>query len=239
MTTTLSKFYIYTSRPRQEMEQSVSNYINILNCISKNSYDNIMIIIGGSYWNYNPEYDLKCKNLRMSLEKYVEGRNLIINIDGNNDKFTPKNNEYNTYIHLKVFLSFDINCPFIIELFKFIANYLDTGTKICIINSVFEYGSIIESKIEVSQIFNKYKNSNNIKILNIVNFPSSELNSRYDISLIIINLLSNYKNEFIFWKKIYEIINSRDYKKDIKCNNLRLITFDTFLMYYFDLFFNK
>lgn len=237
MTTTLSKFYIYTTHPRQEFEQDVSNYIDILNTISQNSYDNIMIIIGGSYWNYNPEYDLKCKNLRMSLEKYVEGKNLIINIDGDNDKFTPKNNKKNTYIHIKVFLSYNINCPFIIELFKFIDNYLENNTKICIVNSVFEYGSIIGSKTEVSEIFNKYKNSENIKILNVVNFPSTELNTRYDISLIITNLVSNYKNEFIFWKKIYEIINGKDYKRDIKRNNLKLITFDTFLMYYIDLFF--
>ena len=237
MTTTLSKFYIYTSHPRQEMEQDVSDYIDILNCISKNSYDNLMIIIGGSYWNYNPEYDLKCKNLRMSLEKYVEGQNLIINIDGDNDRFTPRNNDKNTYIHLKVFLSYDINCPFITELFKFIDNYLDAGTKICIINSVFEYGSIISSKFEIKKMFDKYKKIKNISILNFINFPSNEINTRYDISLIITNLLSNYKNEFIFWKKLYMIIYGKDYKEDIKYENLKLITFDTFLMYYFDLFF--
>tara|TARA_Y100000590_G_scaffold80432_1_gene89312 strand:+ start:2463 stop:3188 length:726 start_codon:yes stop_codon:yes gene_type:complete len=239
MTSTLSKFYIYTTYPRQEFEQDVSNEINILDSISQNSYDNIMIIIGGAYWNYNPKYDTICKNIRMSLENYVDKKNLIINIDGDKDRFTPKNNEKNTYIHLKLFLSHETNCPFIIELFKFIDNYLSSGCKICIINSVFEYGSIIGSKTEVSEIFNKYKNRDNIKILNVVNFPSTELNTRYDISLIITNLVSNYKNEFIFWKKIYEIINGKDYKEDIKCNNIKLITFDTFLMYYIDLFFNE
>ena len=53
MTTTLSKFYIYTTHPRQAFEQDVSDYIDILNTISQNSYNNIMIIIGGSYWNYS------------------------------------------------------------------------------------------------------------------------------------------------------------------------------------------
>mgnify|MGYP001230264426 CR=1 FL=1 len=238
MTTTLSKFYIYTTHPRQAFEQDVSDYIDILNTISQNSYNNIMIIIGGSYWNYNQKYDIICKNIRTSLENYGDGKNLIVNIDGDNDRFTPKNNENNTYIHLKLFLGYEINCPFTIELFKFIDNYLQINTKICIINSVFEYGSIITSKIEVSQIFNKYKNTNNIKILNVVNFPSTELNSRYDISLIITNLLVNYQNEFIFWKKIYKNITGKDYKRDIKHNNLKLITFDTFLMHYIHLFFN-
>ena len=80
---------------------------------------------------------------------------------------------------------------------------------------------------------------NNIRLLNFVNFPSSQLNTKYEISLTILNLLTNYKKEFIFWKKIYKKIYRKDYKEDIKCENLKLITFDTFLMYYFNLFFVK
>ena len=32
-------------------------------------------------------------------------------------------NKNNTYIHLKIFLSHEINCPFIIKLFKLIDNF--------------------------------------------------------------------------------------------------------------------
>ena len=237
MTTSLSKFYVYTTYPKQEMEQDVSDHIDILNTISQNSYDNILIIIGGSCWNYNLEYDSKCKKLRMSLQNYVEGKNLIINIDGDNDKFTPEDNNNNTYIHLKLFLSYDLECPLIIKLFDFIDTYLEYNTKICIINSVFEYSSIISAKYEITKVFRKYKKNKNISILNFVNFPSSELNTKFNISLIITNLISNYKKEFCLWKKIYMIVYGKDYKDDIKCENLKLITFDTFLMYYFDLFF--
>ena len=239
MTTTLSKFYVYTTYPRQEMEQEATKQIEILNRLSTNYYDNILIIIGGSYWEFNREYDIICKNLRMSLENYVDGKNLIINIDGDNDKLTPIDNENNTYIHLKIFLSYDKNCPFIIKLFNFIDTFLEKNSKICIINSVFEYSSIISTKYEISKIFNKYNKKNNIILLNFVNFPSSQLNTKYNISLTIVNLLTNYKNEFIFWKKIYKTIYRKDYKEDIKCENLKLITFDTFLMYYFNLFFVK
>ena len=239
MTTTLSKFYVYTTYPKQEMEQETGEQIELLNRLSQNSYDNILIIIGGSYWEFNEEYDIICKNLRMSLENYVDGKNLIINIDGDKDKLKTVDNENNTYIHLKIFLSYDQNCPFITKLFNFIDGFLEKNTKICILNSVFEYGSIISSKYEISKIFNKYNKVNNIRLLNFVNFPSSNLNTKYEISLTIVNLLTNYKKEFIFWKKIYKKIYRKDYKEDIKCENLKLITFDTFLMYYFNLFFVK
>ena len=239
METTLSKFYVYTTYPKQEMEQEADEQIEILNRLSQNSYDNILIIIGGSYWEFNKEYDIICKNLRMSLENYVDGKNLIINIDGDNDKLETVDNKNNTYIHLKIFLSYDQNCPFINKLFNFIDYYLEKNTKICIINSVFEYCSIISSKYEISKIFNKYNKISNIRLLNFVNFPSSQLDTKYNISLIILNLLTNYKKEFIFWKKIYKIIYRKDYKEDIKYENLKLITFDTFLMYYFNLFFVK
>jgi hypothetical protein len=239
MTSTLSKFYVYTTRPRQEFEQDVSDYINTINDIIKNHYDNIMIIIGGSYWNYDPKYDIICKNMRLSLENYVNGKNLIINIDGDIDRFNPKNNENNTYIHLKLFISYNLDCPFIIELFKFIDNYLRHGTKIYIINSVFEYGSIISSKSEIIKVFEKYQKIDNIKLLNFVTFPSTEIMTKYECALTLTHLINSYKNEFIYWKKIYTIVYGKDYKDAIKCSNLRIITFDTFLMYYFDLIFNK
>lgn len=242
MSTTLSKFYIYTTHPLQEFEQSPDNSIQILDNITSNTnnnYDNILIIIGGSCWNHNQKYDIICKNVRMSLENYVDGKNLIINIDGVTDKLKPKDNKNNKYIHLDIFLSYDENCPFIIKLFEFINTFLERNTKICIINSVFEYSNIISSKFEISNIFNRYNKNKNIKVINIVNFPSNELNSRYDISVIILRLISNYKKEFMFWKKIYSKIYGKDYMEDIKCNNLRLITFDTFLLYFFNSFFVK
>lgn len=238
MNTLISKFNIYTTYPIQEFQQDVTDYIKILNDINKNEYDNILIIIGGSYWNHNKKYDIQCKNLRMSLENNIEGKNLIINIDGDIDHLTPKNNENNTYVHLKLFLSYDLDCPFIIKLFEFIDKYLELGTKICIINSVFEYNIIISSKYEIINIFTKYKNVNNIKLLNFVNFPSSDIHNKYNCSYILSNLVFNYKNEFNEWKQIYEYVYNKDYKEDMKCNNLRLITFDTFLLYIFTLFFN-
>ena len=87
MTTTLSKFYVYTTYPRQEFEQDVTDYIEILNRLSQNSYNNIHDYYWWLLLEFNEEYDTICKNIRTSLENYVDGKNLIINIDGDNDRF--------------------------------------------------------------------------------------------------------------------------------------------------------
>jgi hypothetical protein len=229
-----SKFYIYTTQPIQEFEQDVTKYITTIQELSKNKYDNILIIIGGSLWDHKQNYDSICNDIRLSLQKYKKGNNLIINIDGNNDKFEIKESLNNTYIHLKIFLSYDLNCPFNIELFKFIDKYLEENTKIYLINSVFEYGIVIKCENQISNIFKKYKNYTNFNLLNFVNFPTTELYTKYQCLLIISNLQVNNNYEFTIWKKIYKSMYKTNYRDDIKSNNLKTITYNDFIYYCFN-----
>lgn len=234
MNLNLSKFYIYTSHPLQEFEQDTEICINTLRDISKNNYDNILIIIGGSLWNYNDEYDILCKNLRLSLQNYAKGKNLIINLDGDVDNFKINDNLNNTYIHLKIFLSYDLNCPFNIELFKFINKYLESKTNIYVINSVFEYSCIISCKKQINNVFKGYINTDNFHLLNVVVFPTNDDKSKYESSIILSNLILNNPYEFKIWKELYRYKFGDDYNKDIRSNNLKTITYNDFLLYYFN-----
>lgn len=223
-----SSYYNYTSIPLVEIQQDVTNQINILNMISKDDYDNIMIIIGGSYWNYDKKFNMICKNMRYSLQNYKDGNNLIINIDGDDDLMKPRDNDCNKYIHLKLYLSHREDCPFNIELYKFIELYLESNTNIYIVNSVFQYSSSVFSNKNAIKIFKKYKND--IKIINYTSLPSNEYNNYYNDS-ILTKLVSNYKKEYNYWKKVYQLKYGSDFKNDNKCNSLNIITFDDILIY--------
>ena len=232
-----SKYFNYTTFPIQESLQCTDDYTQKLLELKDNNFNNILIIIGGSYHNEKYEYDEICKNMRLLLENYVDGNNLIINIDGEIDKLNPKNNNNNTYVHLKLFLSEYEDCPFNIELIKFIDNFLEKKSKIFIINSIFEYRRVIFSHIKIMNIFKKYNDNDNIKIVNYIKFPSSTIHNKTDCSFIVSKMISGYNDEFEQWKKLYNEIYSSNYKDDIKCNNLRNITFDIFLIYLICYFF--
>ena len=68
----ISPFINYTTRPRQEFENNESDIkkgIETLRSLNE-KYKKIMIIIGGSYWDYDSEYNNICKDIRYSLQKY-------------------------------------------------------------------------------------------------------------------------------------------------------------------------
>jgi hypothetical protein len=227
-----SSYYNYTSIPFIEIQQDVANQINILKMISKDDYDNIMIIIGGSYWDYDKKFNIICKEIRYSLQNYKEGNNLIINIDGDDDLMKPCDNDCNKYIHLKLYLSHREDCPFNFELYKFIEHYLESNTNIYIINSVFQYSSLAFSNKNVIKVFKKYKNY--IKIINYTSLPSNKYNNYYNAS-ILTKLVTCYKKEYNYWKKVYQLKYDSDFKNDNKCNNLKIVTFDDILIYLFNL----
>ena len=235
---TNSPFFVYTVKPREvSYNNNLKKNIDHLYTL-KNSYEIIVFIIGGSCHNSNEEYDKLCKKIRLSIPSCRDEKILVVNIDGDKDHYNPTNTKNTTFTHIQIFLSFSDTCPFNIELLKFIKESYEKDTKIFIINSVFEYYGNRNCGIkEIVSIFDRL-DKNKVEIINYVSFPNKSL-SKNECGFILSNLLKNYKKEFIYWKAIYKLLYNVNYKDHInlKSNNLKEITFDTYLMYVFNLFF--